>query len=113
MKIWAIALVIIFLGYSYTWGQDTTYLNKPPLKIQKLKQAIVFDGLSNESAWQDALSVPFIVSAPVWGQTPTEKTELLVGFDEQYLYIAGRCFAQDSNSIIGRTLVRDGYRNDD
>jgi Domain of unknown function (DUF5916) len=113
MQIRSIASAILILCCYTAKGQDTAYLSKPPLKIHRLKQVINFDGLSNEPAWSEALSVPFMASDPVWGQAPTEKTELQVGFDDRYLYVAGRCFTQDSNSIIGRTLVRDGYRNDD
>jgi hypothetical protein len=110
---WFFAIAFLLVIVLPCFGQDTTYLSKPPMLIKKLTSEVVLDGNSKEIAWQSAVSVPFIVSDPIWGQKPTEKTELLVGFDERYLYVAGRCYVQDSASMIGRTLVRDGYRGDD
>lgn len=94
-------------------AQDAPYLEQPPLLIKRLSGEITFDGHSDEAAWADALSVPFITYRPVWGQPPTEKTELLIGHDDEHLYLAGRCYTKDSSTIVARTLVRDGWRGDD
>jgi hypothetical protein len=93
--------------------QDSSYLDGPPLFIKRLSGPIELDGLSDEPAWLDALAVPFIVYRPVWGQMPTERTELRVGHDDDFLYVAGRCYTQDPATIVARNLVRDGWRGDD
>ncbi|MCU0420943.1 MAG: carbohydrate binding family 9 domain-containing protein [Cyclobacteriaceae bacterium] len=95
------------------FGQDSAYLNKPPIVIARTTGLITVDGPSHEPAWRAISSVPFIVLEPVWGAPPTERTELRLAYDDQFLYLAGRCFTRDSSTIIARNLVRDGYRGDD
>jgi hypothetical protein len=55
----------------------------------------------------------FTTFRPVWGGPPSEKTEMLVGYDDEFLYVAGRCYTRDSNTLVIRNLVRDGWRGDD
>jgi hypothetical protein len=43
------------------YGQDTSYLAKPPLVIARASGPVVLDGLSHEPVWQQATSLPFIV----------------------------------------------------
>lgn len=110
----ATLLIIVYCIFfsSLVQAQDSLNLTKTPLKIQRLTQQINFDGLSDDSAWLSATSLPFMVIDPVWGQNPSEKTEMFVAYDDDFLWIAGRCF-QDSATIVARTLVRDGWRGDD
>ena len=86
---------------------------KDTLIISKLSAPVIFDGLSDEEAWLDAFRMEFTVLRPVWGAEPSERTEMYLGFDEEYLYIAGRCFTRDSSTLVIRNLVRDGWRGDD
>jgi Domain of unknown function (DUF5916) len=95
------------------YGQGSFSSISSPLLIKKLTGAITLDGVSDESGWASATSMPFMVLDPIWGQAPTEKTELFVTYDDNFLYAAGRCFTADTTKIINRTLTRDGYRGDD
>ncbi|MDJ1503762.1 carbohydrate binding family 9 domain-containing protein [Xanthocytophaga agilis] len=107
-------LTLLLIGFTgVLYAQDTTYFSKPPLEIQKLEGSIILDGLSDEAAWQTIPPFPFVVFEPVWGTSPTEKTELLITHDNQFVYVAGRCYTKDSSTIVARTLTRDGWRGDD
>ena len=106
-------LLILCFSVNILLAQDTGYLKKMPIAIKKLSGTIWLDGLSDEPVWKEATSFPFIVLDPVWGQAPTEKTELLLGYDNEYLYVAGRCYTRDSTTIVARNLIRDGWRGDD
>jgi hypothetical protein len=112
--------IIVFLigigGLFCVWrleAQQATYLKEPPISIPKGEGELILDGISDEALWSNACSVPFIVYRPVWGMEPSERTELLVTYDEAYLYVAGRCFTKDINTLVARNLVRDGWRGDD
>lgn len=105
--------MLFLLSSSLLVGQDTSYLQKPPVNIPRLDGPILLDGHSDEVAWQTAYSLPFIVYRPVWGQKPREHTEMMLGYDDDYLYVAGRCYTRDSSTIVARTLTRDGWRGDD
>lgn len=83
------------------------------MAIPRMDGLVTLDGHSDESAWESAVSLPFIVYRPVWGAEPRERTEMLLGYDDEHLYVAGRCFTRDSSTIVARTLTRDGWRGDD
>jgi hypothetical protein len=103
---------VFFLLKILVSGQDLNYL-KDTLAVGKLTGPVIFDGLSNEVAWDNAYKMGFITSRPIWGAEPSEKTEMLVGYDDHYFYVAGRCYTKDSTSLVIRNLVRDGWRGDD
>ncbi|TAE90980.1 MAG: hypothetical protein EAY81_00380, partial [Bacteroidetes bacterium] len=84
-------------------GQDSLKTSQQPFIIKKTTNIISLDGKSDETAWQSAVSVPFMVLNPIWGQTPTEKTELFITYDDNFLYAAGRCYTADATKIINRT----------
>lgn len=113
LRLLLILSILTLLFHTKGFGQDSTYLNKPPIVISRATGLITVDGLSNEPAWLAIPSMPFVVLEPVWGSTPNERTELRLTYDDSFLYIAGRCFTKDSSTIIARNLVRDGYRGDD
>lgn len=92
--------------------QDLNYVKKT-LQVERFKSLVIFDGLSDEEAWSEAFQMDFTTYRPVWGGAPSEKTEMLVGFDDEFLYVAGRCYTRDSSSLVIRNLVRDGWRGDD
>jgi hypothetical protein len=94
-------------------AQTGTWAASDTVVIRRLSGPITFDGLSDESAWADAFSMDFTVFRPVWGEAPSEHTEMLVGYDDEYLYVAGRCYTRDSSTLVVRNLVRDGWRGDD
>lgn len=102
--------LIIFFAIK---AQDTTYLRKAPLLIEKLSGRITLDGSPDEEAWQSVRPLPYIAFEPVWGAPPTEQTDIRIAYDEHYMYIGGRCYTKDSSTIVARNLVRDGWRGDD
>jgi hypothetical protein len=57
--------------------------------VRRLAAPIVFDGLSDEPAWEGAFKMDFTVFSPVWGAAPSERTEMLLAFDDTDLYVAG------------------------
>ncbi len=107
-----ISILLYFFISFPIYSQDLNYLNDT-LQIRKFDSPVIFDGLSNETAWDHASKMDFIASRPIWGGLPSEKTEMLVGYDDHHFYVAGRCYTKDSSSLVIRNLVRDGWRGDD
>lgn len=62
------------------------------IKIPNLREPIQLDGTISESEWQHARSLPLIQQKPNYGESPSEKTEILIGHTEENLYVACRCF---------------------
>jgi len=78
-----------------------------PIPVIPLRGPIILDGASTEPAWADVSPISLIQHAPHFGQPPSERSEVLLGFDEEYLYVAGRLYDSDPDKIQACTKKRD------
>ena len=93
--------------------QDTASVpkTKEPIVIRRLSAPITLDGLSNEDAWKGIEPLPFIMFIPNYGNPPSERTELLLGFDDEFLYVAGRLFDSEPDKIQSPSKKRDYFES--
>ncbi|MEE9190002.1 MAG: DUF5916 domain-containing protein, partial [Candidatus Neomarinimicrobiota bacterium] len=78
------------------------------LVIQRLTGPIEFDGLSNEPAWESIPPLPVIMYQPVYGKNPSEKTEIRIAYNDDYLFVSGRLYDSEPQKIQVVSLERDG-----
>jgi len=83
--------------------------SKDPIVIRRLPGPITLDGSSGEDAWKGIAPLPFVQFMPNYGNPPTERTELLLGFDDEYLYVAARLFDSDPSKIQSPSKKRDYF----
>lgn len=91
-------------------GLDPAGPASPPrarIPVTRLSAPVVLDGLSHDSAWELVEPLAFVQLAPAAGSPPTERTELLLGYDDRYLYVAGRLFDREPGKIQSTTKRRD------
>src|SRR3972149_2078322 len=81
--------------------------SQTPVVIQRLSRPVAFDGLSNEEAWKDIQVLSRIMMIPNCGFPPSEKTEVLIGFDDEFLWVAGRLYDREPAKIQARSKKRD------
>jgi len=81
--------------------------SQTPIHINRVKETIRFDGLCNEEAWQQADPLPMVQQTPVFGNPSTEKTEIFLLYDEDYLYLGGRLYYSDPAQIQATSKKRD------
>lgn len=81
--------------------------SQTPVVIQKLALPIDFDGLSDDEAWKGIQVLPLVMMMPNFGFPPSEKTEVLVAFDDEYFWVAGRLFDSEPAKIQARSKKRD------
>ncbi len=69
--------------------------------------------MSDEPAWKAV--EPWLPTQyePDNGAPPTERTEFLVAYDDEYIYFALRAYDRDSTGIRSNTLYRDRLSGDD
>ncbi len=77
------------------------------LAIPRLDGPLSLDGLSNEPAWQEVRPFPLIMHIPKFGEPPSERSEVLLAFDDNFLYVAGRLFDREPFKIQAPTKKRD------
>ncbi len=78
-----------------------------PLVVPRLSGPITLDGSSDEPAWSNVTPFVLFQHSPNFGSPPTEKTEVLVGFDDDFLYVAGRLYDREPGKIQASTKKRD------
>jgi hypothetical protein len=68
--------------------------------------------MSNESVWVGIAPLPTVVQIPSYGDEPTERTEILIAFDDDYLYAAGRLYDSEPDQIRAPSKKRDYMGSD-
>tara|TARA_R100001143_G_scaffold63605_1_gene73831 strand:- start:59213 stop:61432 length:2220 start_codon:yes stop_codon:yes gene_type:complete len=83
------------------------------IPITRITEPITLDGLSTELAWEDVESFPMVIHEPIFGAEPTERTEMLAAYDDEYIYFAMRGYDSNPERIRGNVLIRDRFGSDD
>jgi hypothetical protein len=78
--------------------------------IPKTEGSIDLDGHVREAAWEQARTLPVSQHRPDFGEEPTEQTEILITYNENYIYAACRCY--DDGPLTAPSFKRDYITGD-
>ncbi|MFC1693811.1 DUF5916 domain-containing protein [Candidatus Latescibacterota bacterium] len=78
-----------------------------PYIIPRINGPVTLDGMSDEPAWEGIEPLPVIMHRPNFGSEPTERTEILIAYDDEYLYVAGRLYDSEPSKIQSLSKKRD------
>ena len=82
--------------------------------VTAITSEVVVDGSLNESVWSSAPKIGDLIQRqPQTGQPPTERTEVTLLHDANYLYIGVICYDSDPQRVIGTQMARDGNLGSD
>lgn len=85
-----------------------------PLSISQIEGAIELDGIPDESAWQQIEPLPMTMHIPESGKEPTEKSDIRIGYTDEFLYIGARLYDSEPSKLQSSALERDsGSPTDD
>lgn len=84
-----------------------------PMRLQRIDAAITLDGFSDEPAWQRIEPLPLTMYEPTTGGKPSERSEIRIGYDNNYLYASARFYDSDPNGVRANSLYRDRWIGDD
>ena len=101
-----INLLFSFLSIGQAQSPQSGSENEP-IKIQRVNGPVTLDGSSDEAAWDGIVPLPLVMTIPDFGGEPSELTEILLGYDDDYLYAAGRFFESDPSLIQATSFKRD------
>ncbi len=80
--------------------------------IAETKEEIKVDGILDESTWDKAnIGTDFWQKIPYFAEGADPKTEVMLAYDEQFLYVGARCFQNADITIM--SMKRDEYWNND
>ena len=92
------AIILLLFTLSLHGGQ---------LTIDRISSPIKLDGISNDAAWQSITPLPLIQQEPTYNAKPTERTEILIAYDDTYLYVAARCYDREPDKMQSPSKKRD------
>jgi hypothetical protein len=110
-----IALSILLLAcFLYNYGQQMT--QRPSIDANKVAVNIKLDGKLDESSWKDATKIQNFVEfypTPFLPEANTNRTEFLIMYNNDGIYVGGKCYEQTPDSITRELVGRDGFGNND
>lgn len=114
MPVWAVMICTALLQLMpiKTFAQSPE-TDPPPLILSRLTGPIELDGFVNEPAWAKIDSLAVVMYSPIFMGQMTERTDIRVAYDDQYLYLGGRLYDSDPDGIRANSMYRDRYSGDD
>ena len=95
------------LSLSFLMTASPAVQAQEPLQIPLVTGPIQLDGLSDEPAWQAVPALSLVMHQPTFGASPTERTEVRIAHDGEYLYLAARMYDSDPDGIRATSLRRN------
>ena len=85
------------------------------LKALRTDHKIKFDGVLNDSIWQQATHITNFTQRELnFGEPVTERTEVAVVYDKNNLYFGVWCYQKDASKIVAKFMNPDfDYESDD
>lgn len=103
----------ILLAYILVLSNFLSAQNAPLIPV-KTDQEIVIDGILDDKAWEEALSVTgFKTFTPDYGKDMEQKTIVYMLYDAENLYFAYRCYDDAPDKIKASISARDNIVADD
>jgi hypothetical protein len=81
--------------------------------LTRLGGAITLDGVPDETAWRSVGPLPLTMYEPSFRGPSDRRIEVLVGYDDDALYVAARFFHASRDEVRAFSLTRDRWSGDD
>jgi hypothetical protein len=94
------AILLQLTAIPYSSGQERW-------QVTRTDADIVLDGVLNEAAWDEAEPFPMVTHLPVSGKQPSERSDIRMVYNDQYLYIAASLYMSDPELIQAIGKKRD------
>jgi Domain of unknown function (DUF5916) len=81
--------------------------------LQRLNGPVNLDGFSNEAAWAGIEPLALTMYEPEFRGASDRRIQVLLAYDDEAIYVAGRFFHDDPSAIRAFSLTRDTWNGDD
>ena len=95
-------LIIAFLS-----GLQTNLISQEAIRIKRLTLPVEFDGMPKETSWEAPDIFSLTMHKPNYGAQPSERSEVRIGYDNEYLWVGASLYMQDPLKIFAVTKKRD------
>lgn len=69
--------------------------------------SVNFDGVPDDAFWQNACQFNLVMHAPNFRAEPSEKSEVFISYDDQYLWVGAFLEYRDPSQIVSKSKKRD------
>ena len=77
------------------------------VSISRIKGEFKFDGIVDDQCWQNVNPLVMTMHIPTFGNTPSEKSEVMLCYDDTYLYISARLYDNNPSDMLITSKKRD------
>ncbi len=94
-------IMILSLGF------QNNLFSQEAVSIKRITSPIEFDGIPREAAWEILDIFPLTMHKPNYGAQPSEKSDIRIGYDDEFLWVGASLFMEDVSKIFTVTKKRD------
>lgn len=106
-KIKRVAFSVLILLFMLQGNITNAQSNR--IVATKINQDVLMDGRVNESLWSTIKPLELKQKVPNSGAPPSQKTELRIAYDDQFIYLSGRMFDTEPTKINSNSKKRDDF----
>ncbi len=99
-QFYLIILLLLFSGFNLQAQDDVVV-------IEKNTGSVEFDGIPNELFWQKARQFDLTMHAPIFGDAPSEKSQVFITYDDDFLWIGAFLEYANPDDIVSTSKKRD------
>lgn len=90
--------LLFTVEHAYSQGQ---------ISITRITGGIKFDGIVDDECWHNIEPLRLVMHTPTFNNQPTEKSEVMLGYDDTYLYIGARLYDTHPADMLISSKKRD------
>lgn len=100
-------LLRIFLIIVSFLTQTLCIFSQGQFSIPRIEGELKFDGIVDDACWQNIQPLPMVMHTPTFGNATSEKSEVMICYDNTYLYIGARLYDSDASKMLISSKKRD------
>ncbi len=100
-------LLKIYLILICALGNTLTCFSQEQISIPRINGELKFDGNVDDACWQNVKPLAMVMHTPNFGNQPSEKSEVMICYDNTYLYVGARLYDSDPSNMLISSKKRD------
>ena len=97
-------ILLIFIGLC---SNLSNIYSQERIIISRIKGEFIFDGVVGDACWQSISQLPMVMHTPTFGNQPSEKSEVMICYDNTYLYVGARLYDSNPSDMLISSKKRD------
>ncbi|MBK7628958.1 MAG: carbohydrate binding family 9 domain-containing protein [Bacteroidales bacterium] len=81
------------------------------ISIPRISGELKFDGIVDDASWNGVGVLPMVMHTPTFGNNPSEKSEVMICYDNTYIYVGARLYDSEANGMLITSKKRDEGSN--